>query len=208
MKNLVLSTLLVFPCLGVAGIASQQVPTPAVPSGASGPATPASTGATLPPGYVIGSDDVLTIVFWRDKDMSADVVVRPDGKITLPLLNEIQAAGYTPEQLRANLVEAAVKYVEEPTANVIVKEIHSRNVYITGSVGKPGAYSLTGEMNVVQLIAIAGGLQDYADSKKIVVIRSENGRQQYHKFNYNDVVKQKRTAQNIVLKPGDTILVP
>jgi polysaccharide biosynthesis/export protein len=192
----------------VSSTAGAQQPPKSAPASESAVARTTTAAPALPPGYVIGTEDVLSIVFWRDKDMSADVVVRPDGKITLPLLNEVQAAGYTPEQLRANLVEAATKFVEEPTANVIVKEIHSRNVYITGSVGKPGAYPLTGEMNVVQLIAIAGGLQDYADSKKIVVIRNEAGRQQYHKFNYNDVVKQKRTAQNIVLKPGDTILVP
>jgi len=162
----------------------------------------------LPAGYVIGAQDVLSIVFWRDKDMSADVVVRPDGKISLPLLNEVQAAGFTPEELRARLTEAATKYVEDPTATVVVKEIHSRNVYITGNVAKPATYPLVGEMNVLQLIAHAGGLQEYADAKHIVVIRSEGGRQQYHKFNYKDVVRQKRTDQNILLKPGDTVVVP
>jgi len=162
----------------------------------------------LPAGYVIGAQDVLSIVFWRDKDMSADVVVRPDGKISLPLLNEGQAAGFTPEELRARLTEAATKYVEDPTATVVVKEIHSRNVYITGNVGKPATYPLVGDMNVLQLIALAGGLQEYADAKHIVVIRSEGGRQQYHKFNYKDVVRQKRTDQNILLKPGDTVVVP
>ena len=162
----------------------------------------------LPPGYVIGAQDLLSIVFWRDKDMSADVVVRPDGKISLPLLNEVQAAGFTPEELRAHLTEAAAKYVEDPTATVVVKEIHSRNVYITGNVAKPATYPLVGDMNVLQLIALAGGLQEYADSKNIVVIRAEAGRQQYHKFNYNDVVKRKRAEQNILLKPGDTIVVP
>jgi len=162
----------------------------------------------LPAGYVIGAQDVLSIVFWRDKDMSADVVVRPDGKISLPLLNEVQAAGFTPEELRARLTEAATKYVEDPTATVVVKEIHSRNVYITGNVAKPATYPLVGDMNVLQLIALAGGLQEYADAKHIVVIRSEGGRQQYHKFNYKDVVRQKRTDQNILLKPGDTVVVP
>jgi polysaccharide biosynthesis/export protein len=192
----------------VSSVSAQQTkPTAATPEPAIGHSTSAAV-LVLPPNYVIGTEDVLSIVFWHDKDMSADVVVRPDGKITLPLLNEVQAAGFTPEQLRANIIEAASKYVEEPTANVIVKEIHSRMVFITGSVAKPGAYPLTGEMNVIQLIAIAGGLQDYADAKKIVVMRNENGRQQYHNFNYNDLVKQKRTAQNIVLKPGDTVLVP
>jgi polysaccharide export outer membrane protein len=182
---------------------SQAAQTNTAPSTAE-PKAPVSTGT----GYVIGAQDVLSVVFWRDKDMSADVVVRPDGNISLPLLNEIPAAGLTPEQLRARLTEAAAKFVEDPTATVVVKEIHSRNVYITGNVAKPATYSLMGDMTVLQLIAMAGGLQEYADAKSIVIIRAEGGRQQYHNFNYKDVVKQKHVEQNIVLKPGDTVVVP
>ncbi len=166
------------------------------------------TGATLPAGYVIGTSDVLSIVFWRDKDMSADVTVRPDGKISLPLLNEIPAAGYTPEELREKLIEAAGKLVQDPNATVVVKEVHSRNVFITGNVAKPASYPLPGEMTVLQLIAAAGGLLEYADGKNIVVIRNESGHPQYFKFNYKDVVNQRRTSQNIALKPGDTVVVP
>jgi polysaccharide export outer membrane protein len=160
-----------------------------------------------PPGYVIGPEDVLSIVFWRDKDISADVVVRPDGKISLPLLNEVQAAGSTPEQLRIALGVIASKYIEDPSITVIVKEIKSRNVYITGSVAKPGTYPLGRELTVLQLIAAAGGLLEYADSDNITIIGIENGRTQYRNFNYNDVVKRKRADQNIVLKPGDTVVV-
>jgi polysaccharide biosynthesis/export protein len=174
----------------------------AAPSGAPAGSSP------IPNGYLIGPADVLSIVFWRDKDMSADVVVRPDGKISLPLLDEIQAAGLTPEQLRARLVAAAGKYVEEPNATVVVKEIHSRKVFITGNVAKPGTYDLSGDLTVLQLIAMAGGLQEYAHGKSIVVLRTENGRQQTHKFNYKDVVKQKDVEQNILLKSGDTVVVP
>ena len=168
----------------------------------------ASAAATLPTGYVIGAGDVLSIVFWRDKDMSADVVVRPDGRISLPLLNDINAAGYAPEELRLKLTEAAAKLIEDPDVAVVVKEIRSRNVYITGKVTKPATYPLNSEMTVLQLIAVAGGLLEYADSKNIVVVRNENGHQQYHKFNYKDVISQKRTSDNIALKPGDTVLVP
>ena len=177
---------------------------------AAGPAArpAASPAPALPTGYVIGADDVLSIVFWRDKDMSADVVVRPDGKITLPLLNEVQAAGLTPEQLRVRLTDAASKFVEEPTTSVVVKEIHSRNAFITGNVAKPATYALNGDTTVLQLIAMAGGLQEYADSRHIVVIRNENGKTEYLKFNYNEVVKQKNPGQNVVLKPGDTVVVP
>jgi polysaccharide export outer membrane protein len=189
----------------VVPVGAQQAVKVATP--ADGPATSASPVA-LPAGYLIGAEDVLSVVFWRDKDMSADVVVRPDGKISLPLLNDVDAAGLTPEQLRANLVKAASKFVEDPNATVVVKEIHSRKVFITGNVGKPGTFPLVGDMNVMQLIAMAGGLVEYADSKNIMIMRNDGGRQQSFKFNYKDVTKQKNVEQNIVLKPGDTVIVP
>jgi polysaccharide export outer membrane protein len=133
------------------------------------------TGVTPPADYVIGAQDVLAVAFWRDKEMNADVTVRPDGKISLPLINELQAAGLTPEQLRASIAEAASKYIEDPTVSVVIKDIRSRNVYITGAVTKPSTYPLIGEMNVLQLIALAGGLLEWADSKNIVGIQTENG---------------------------------
>jgi polysaccharide export outer membrane protein len=188
--------------------AGQQATTATTASSAAARGGAPTAAPVLPARYVIGAQDVLSIVFWRDKDMSADVVVRPDGKISLPLLNEMQAAGFTPEQLRMTLVSAAAKYIEDPDATVVVKEIHSRNVYITGNVGKPGTYPLTTDMTVLQFIALAGGLQEFSDAKNIVVIRTENGRQQYYKFNYKDVVKQKQPEQNLALKPGDTVVVP
>jgi polysaccharide export outer membrane protein len=189
--------------LSAAGEAAPQARAPqAAATTASGTAT------SPPPGYVIGAGDMLSIVFWRDKDMSADVAVRPDGKISLPLINEIPAAGSTPEELRTRLVEAAGKFVEDPDVTVVVKEIHSRNVYITGNVARPSTYPMNGEMTVLQLIAVAGGLQEYAKSKDILIIRTENGKQQSYKFNYKDVVGQKRTTDNIALKPGDTVVVP
>jgi polysaccharide export outer membrane protein len=195
-------------CAAAIGAGAQQGSTiPTTPSRANG-AKAAATPSALPPGYLIGAADVLSIVFWKDNDMSATVVVRPDGKISIPLLNEVQAAGRTPEQLRAALVEAAGKYLEDPNATVLVKEIHSRNAFITGNVMKPGAYPVESDMNVLQLIALAGGLLEYSDAKHILVIRVENGLRQDHKFNYQDVVKQKHAEQNIALKPGDTVVVP
>jgi len=157
---------------------------------------------------MIGAGDLLSIVFWRDKDMSADVTVRPDGKISIPLINEIVAAGSTPEELRARLTEAAGKLITDPDVTVVVKEIHSRNVYITGSVAKPSTYPMNGEMTVLQLIAVSGGLLDWAKKNNISIIRVENGKQRVFKFNYNDVVEQRRPNDNIVLKPGDTVVVP
>jgi polysaccharide export outer membrane protein len=198
-------------CLVVAGVAGAQSVLAAAQKsdgGTAAAATPDVAGMAVPTGYVIGAEDVLTIVFWRDKDMSGDFVVRPDGKISLPLLNDVQAAGLTPEQMRAQLEKSAQKYIEDPNASVVVKEIHSRKVFITGNVAKPGTFPLIGDMNVLQLIALAGGLQEYADSKNILIMRNAGGQQQTFKFNYKDVMKQKNVGQNIMLKPGDTVVVP
>ena len=182
---------------------SAQLATQAAPQ-----ATATAPGVVVPPGYVIGPEDVLTIVVWREKDMSTDAVVRPDGMISLPLLNDLSAAGLTPDQLRASIEKAASKYVAEPNATVIVKAINSRKVHILGNVGKAGSYPLAGDMTVLQLIALAGGLQEYADAKNIVVMRKEDGRDHALKFNYKDVVRQKNMDQNVLLKPGDTVIVP
>ncbi len=161
-----------------------------------------------PVDYVIGTDDVLAIVFWRDPDMSGEVVVRPDGKISLPLVHDIQAAGLTPEQLRSAVEERVRQYVEEPNATVIVRQINSRKVFITGQVARPGPYPLTTPMTVLQLIATAGGLTEYADKKAIFVLRNEAGRAMTFAFNHDDVIRRRNLAQNILLKPGDTVVVP
>jgi polysaccharide export outer membrane protein len=165
-------------------------------------------GVVPPSGYVIGPEDVLTVLFWRDKDMSADAVVRPDGKITLPLLNEVQAAGLTPEQLRNTLTEQATRYLEDPSVTVVVKQINSLKVFVMGEVGKPGVYTMTAPLTVIQLLAMAGGVNEYAKKDKIVVMRTENGRQMMYPFNYEAVTKRSNMRQNITLKPGDTIIVP
>lgn len=156
---------------------------------------------------MIGTDDLLSVVFWRDKDLSTDVVVRPDGKISLPMLNDIQAAGFTPEQLSGVVKGTARKYIVDADATVIVKEVRSRKVFVIGEVGKPGPVLLTSEMNVLQLIAEAGGFLEHANKTNVVIVRTENGREQRLKFNYKDVVKGKKVEQNVVLQPGDTLLV-
>ncbi len=189
---------------------AQAVPPPATAQQPAAPA-PAPTlppGVTAPTGYLIGSDDVLSIVFWRDKDMSADVNVRPDGMISLPLINDVAAAGLTPEQLRVAITQAAAKYVEDPTVTVVVKQINSRRVYITGQVSKPGPYALLTPTTVLQLIAIAGGVAEYADIKNITIMRTENGQPKSFVFNYEEVKKRKKLEQNIELRPGDTVIVP
>ena len=182
---------------------------------AQGGAKPARTGTdggaatppVLPKGYVIGPEDLLSVVVWREKDLSGDVVVRPDGKISLPLLNDIQAAGLTPEQLAQIVEKAAAKYVTDSDATVIVREIRSRKVYVLGEVVKPGSVPLTSEMNVLQLIASVGGLLEYADKGNITIVRKENGRERRMKFNYNDVVNGRNLQQNILLQPDDMVLV-
>jgi polysaccharide export outer membrane protein len=186
--------------------------TPVAPPQNGSPAKPPA-GVTIPEGvatpadYVIGPDDVLTVVFWREKDLSGDVAVRPDGMITLPLLNDVKASGLTPDQLRDELTRAAEKFVEVPSVTVVVKAINSRKVFVTGMVGKAGPYPLTGPTTVMQMLAMAGGVHEFADTKNITILRTENGRQVAMRFNYNDVSKRKNLKQNIELKPGDTIIV-
>jgi polysaccharide export outer membrane protein len=173
------------------------------PAGAKVPA-----GITPPVDYVIGPEDVLGIVFWREKDMSSEVAVRPDGMISLPLINEVKAAGLTPEQLRDELTKAAERYIEVPSVSVVVKAINSRKVFITGMVGKQGAFPLTAPTTVLQMLSMAGGIHEFADAKNIRILRVENGKQVTYTFNYKDVSKGKNLQQNILLKPGDTIIVP
>lgn len=207
MKALVLrplSFVLVTSLFGSAAFAQQPAAPPA--TAVAPPAAPA--GVELPPGYVIGADDVLTVIFWRDKEMSTEVAVRPDGKVTLPLVNDIDAAGKTPEQLRLDIAEAASRFVEAPTVSVVVKAINSRKVFITGQVGKQGSFPLLGPTTVLQMLATAGGVHEFADTKNIMILRTENGRQAAFRFNYNDVRKGRNLKQNIELKPGDTIIVP
>jgi polysaccharide export outer membrane protein len=184
---------------------AQTLAAPPVPVTA---AVAATTEPVLPSDFVLGPYDVLTVLFWRDKDMSGDFSVRPDGRISLPLLNDIHAAGLTPDQLRDVITKAAAKYVDDPTVTVVVKEINSRRVFITGQVNKPGQYSLTGPTTVLQLIAMAGGVLEYADAKHIVVMRSVDGQSQSLPFNYKDVTRRKNLKQNIELRPGDTVVVP
>jgi polysaccharide export outer membrane protein len=158
--------------------------------------------------YVIGPDDVLSVVFWRDDQLSGEVLVRPDGKISLPLLDDVSAAGLTPTQLRDRLSTEARRYVTEPKVTVVVKATNSRRAYITGQVVRPGQYPLASSMSVLQLIATAGGLTDFAKAGDIRVVRVEQGRSISLPFDYDDATNRKTTSQNIELKPGDTVIVP
>jgi polysaccharide export outer membrane protein len=174
--------------------------------GATQPA--ASSAVQVPSDYVIGPEDVLGVVFWRDQEMTGDVTVRPDGVITLPLIGDVSAAGLTPAALKDRIQSAAGKFLNDANVTVVVRQINSRKVFITGEVATPGAYPLTGPRTVMQLIALAGGLNEYADAKNITVMRNEQGQMRSFKFNYRDVAKGKNLQQNIQLLPGDTVVVP
>ena len=167
-----------------------------------------SADVVAPADYVIGPEDQLSIVFFQNHDMSADVVVRSDGKITLPLINDVQASGRTPEQLRTAIDVDAKRFMQEPNATVTVKQINSRKVFIVGAVEKPGTYALNAPTTVLQLIAMASGLKEYADSRRVLIVRSEPGRQASVTFNYKDAISHRDMSQNIVLRPGDTVVVP
>ena len=179
----------------------------AAPAPQSAP-SPAASPVTVPADYVVGPEDVLGIVFWRERDMSADVVVRPDGRISLPLLNDVDVDGLTPDQVRERITELSKKFIEDPNVTIVVKQINSRKVYITGNVERPGTFPLLRSTTVLQLIALAGGLKEFANAGEIVLVRNEGGKQVSFTFNYDQLKNRKNLSQNIALKPGDTIIVP
>ena len=158
--------------------------------------------------YRIGEQDVLTITVWREAELSGTVMVRPDGKITLPLLNDVHAAGLTPDELKSSLTEKLGPFVNSPQVTVAVREINSRKVFIIGQVGHEGSYRINSTTTVLQIIAEAGGLRDFANRKGIYVLRTQNGAQQRLSFNYDQVIRGKGGKDNILLRPGDTIVVP
>ena len=184
------------------------VPVEAAPQAQPRPAAVAPAPAEAPDDYVIGAEDVLGVVFWREADISGDVTVRPDGRITLPVIGEMQAAGLTPEQLRVQILAGAAKYLTDPNVAVVVRAINSRRVFVTGRVTTPGGHLLKGPLNVMQAIALAGGLTEYADAKNITVLRTTDARSVRFQFNYKDVARGKNLEQNIPLLPGDTVVVP
>jgi polysaccharide biosynthesis/export protein len=207
MKRTAVLTLVAALCAGALQAGAQAQPSAAQQAKAGAAPAPSTPP---PPGYVIGPEDVLQVSYWKDATVSAEVTVRPDGKISLPLLNDVQAEGLTPEQLREKLTELAkAKYFEgDPNITITVRTINSRKAFITGQVTRPGPYNLTAPTTVLQLIAMAGGLTEFAKQKSISVMRNENGKQVRFPFNYKDVSNGRNLKQNIDLKPGDTVIVP
>jgi polysaccharide export outer membrane protein len=164
--------------------------------------------ATDDPNYVIGPQDVLDISVWKEPELTRPVPVRPDGRISMPLLNDVQAAGRTPLQLAADITAGLKKFVTDPQVTVIVTTINSQRVFILGEVNRAGAYPLLPNMTVLQALSSAGGFTIYANLKKIYLLRVEDGKQVKHPFNYKDVLAGKAADQNIFVKAGDTIVVP
>jgi len=196
--------------LGAAGQTPAQPPKsektePAKPETRTADIAVAGLAAPVDPNtYVIGPEDVLGIRVWREQDLSTGVIVRPDGKITLPLAGELQAAGMTPTQLTAKVVDAYSKYLNRPEVTVSVQQVMSKRYFITGKISRPGAVPLVTPTTVLDAITMAGGLQDFAKTSKIVIARGK----ERIKFNYKEVVKGKNLQQNIYLQPGDYIIVP
>jgi polysaccharide export outer membrane protein len=188
---------------------------PAAESKETVPATPESKPESdvkplpeLKPDYVVGEGDALHIDVWQEPEVSQNVVVRPDGKVSLPLVNEIKVSGMTPLEIQGLVAEKLRTFVNQPKVTVTVMEVHSRKAFITGEVAHPGEYPLNTQVTVLQLIAQAGGFTPFAKTENIMILRVSDGKEQRLKFKYKEVLRGKNTDQNIALEPGDTVVVP
>ena len=169
--------------------------------------TPGDVSSATNSAYVIGPEDTLHVSVWKEPDLTATLPVRPDGKISMPLLNDVQAAGLTPMQLADSVTEKLKKYISDPRVTVVVTAMNSQRIFLLGEVAHTGPTPLLPNMTVLQALSAAGFTQ-FANTKKIYVLRVENGKQTKLPFNYNRVIKGEDVAQNIALRPGDTIVVP
>lgn len=181
----------------------------AAPSQTVAAPAPAASGSAHDNTYVIGADDELAISVWKEPDISRSIVVRSDGKISLPLAGELVAAGQTPSQLEQEITARLKNYITDPEVTVIVQQINSEKYNILGQINKPGSYPLTVTTTIVDAIATAGGFRDFAKKKGIYILRrSASGGESRIAFNYQDFIKGKNTNQNITIQPHDTIIVP
>ena len=169
--------------------------------------TTAASTAQAGPEYVIGPEDALHIAVWKEADLTASLPVRPDGKISLPLLDDVQASGLTPKQLADSITEKLKKYIADPRVTVVVTQINSKRIFINGEVLHPGPMPMLPNMTVLQALSSAG-LNQFAKIKGIYVLRVENGKQQKLPVNYKKLLKGEQIEQNYLLQPGDTIVVP
>jgi polysaccharide biosynthesis/export protein len=203
-------------------VAAAQSAAPALRPPVGRATAPAGETATTPPGptpmtgavapirsdYVIGPGDVLQITVWKNETLSRTVPVRPDGKISMPLLHDVQASGLTAMQLRDKIATALGEFMPNPEIAVSVNDVRSLRVSILGEVSKPGVLELRGQTTILEAIAMAGGFKDFASPSKIVVIRNENGKTERIRFNYNKAIANGTDEQNIELRSGDVIVVP
>ncbi len=196
--------------MGLTAFAQAHHQASATPAATSGQVKAAPDGkSTQDASYVIGDDDLLAINVWNEPDLKQSAPVRPDGKISLPLIGDIQAAGRTPVQLQEEIADKLRAYITHPDVTVVVQQINSQKFNILGRVAKPGSYALSTTMTVLDAIAEAGGFQDFAKQKDIYILRENpGGGESRFSFNYKDVIKGKHLEQNIRLEPHDTIVVP
>lgn len=193
--------------LWIASLALAQDAAPAASSPTPDAMASAPAASATGPEYVIGPDDVLHVAVWKEADLTATLPVRPDGKISLPLLNDVQAAGLTPMQLASSLTEKLKKYLADPRVTVVVAQINSKRIYMVGEVARTGAMPMLPNMTVLQALSTAG-LTQFANTKKIYVMRNQDGKQVKMPVNYRKLVKGQDVDRNYVLRPGDTIVVP
>jgi len=169
---------------------------------------PTAKPATEDPNYIIGPEDELIVNVWKEADLSRSVPVRPDGKISLPLLNDVQASGLTPMQLGSEVTTRLRKFIAEPQVTIIVSRVNSQRIYIVGEVNHAGAFPLVPNMTVLEALSSAGGCSPFAKQTKIYILRLENGQEVRRPFNFKEVLSGQRMEQNFLLKAGDTIVVP
>jgi len=186
---------------------AQDAPAQPAANSASGTTTNAASNSQAGPEYVIGPEDVLHIAVWKETELTATLPVRPDGKISLPLLDDVQASGLTPKQLAASVTEKLKKYIADPRVTVVVTQINSKRIYLVGEVLHAGATPMLPNMTVLQALSSAG-LNQFANTKRIYLLRTENGKQQKLPVDYRKLVKGEQIEQNYLLRPGDTIVVP
>jgi polysaccharide biosynthesis/export protein len=192
----------------IAGIAfAQDPPAPSAANSTPEKIVAAPPSSVAGPEYVIGPEDVLHIAVWKENDLTATLPVRPDGKISLPLLDDVQAAGLTPKQLSLSVTEKLKKYIADPRVTVVVTAINSKRIYLVGEVLHAGAMPMLPNMTVLQALSSAG-LNQFANTKKIYVLRTANAKQLKLPVNYRELVKGQQIDQNYLLQPGDTIVVP
>jgi len=203
-----LAVALLFPLGGLSAQEKTDPKSSKAPARAATEQTATPKAATDDPSYEIGAEDQLSISVWKEPDITRVVPVRPDGKISLPLINDVQAAGLTPMQLAMSISEKLKKFIADPQVTVIVMAINSRRYYIVGEMTRTGAFPLLPHTTVLQALASAGGFTQFANLKGIYALRIVDGKSVKFPFNYKDVIKGAHTEQNIELKPGDTIVVP